>query len=55
MGSKVNRLADTGKLNWSVEYEDVHMNIENALVSLIGDVGKKSILKIKEQILSQQI
>ena len=38
---KVNRLADTGKLNWSVEYEDVHMNIENALVSLIGDVGKK--------------
>ena len=38
---KVNKLADTGKLDWSVEYEDVHMNIENALVALIGDVGKK--------------
>ena len=38
---KVNKLADTGKLKWSVKYEDVHMNIENALVKLIGDVGKK--------------
>jgi len=38
---KVNKLADAGKLDWSVEYEDVHMNIENALVALIGDVGKK--------------
>ena len=38
---KVNKLADTGKLDWSVEYEDVHMNIENALVALIGEVGKK--------------
>tara|TARA_B100000035_G_C21003174_1_gene555939 strand:- start:302 stop:1693 length:1392 start_codon:yes stop_codon:yes gene_type:complete len=38
---KVNKLADSGKLDWSVEYEDVHMNIENALVALIGDVGKK--------------
>ena len=38
---KVNKLAETGKLKWSVKYEDVHMNIENALVKLIGDVGKK--------------
>lgn len=38
---KVNKLADSGKLDWSVEYEDVHMNIENALVAVIGDVGKK--------------
>ena len=26
---------------WSVDLEDVHMNIENALVENIGDVGKK--------------
>ena len=38
---KVNKLAESGKLKWSVKYEDVHMNIENALVKLIGDVGKK--------------
>ncbi len=38
---KVQKLAEKGKLKWSVDYEDVHMNIENALVSIIGDVGKK--------------
>jgi argininosuccinate lyase len=30
-----------GNFNWSVELEDVHMNIEAALTDLIGDVGKK--------------
>lgn len=29
------------KFEWSVELEDVHMNIESALTSRIGDVGKK--------------
>ena len=38
---KVKKLADSGKLPWSVDYEDVHMNIENALVKNIGDLGKK--------------
>ena len=38
---KVNKLAETGKLQWSIDYEDVHMNIENALAALIGDLGKK--------------
>ena len=38
---KVLALAENGKLKWSVDFEDVHMNIENALVSVIGDVGKK--------------
>ena len=38
---KVLTLAEDGKLKWSVDFEDVHMNIENALVSIIGDVGKK--------------
>ena len=29
------------KFEWSVSLEDVHMNIESALTSRIGDVGKK--------------
>ncbi|MDA0823927.1 MAG: argininosuccinate lyase [Proteobacteria bacterium] len=32
---------DQGKFEWSVALEDVHMNIERALVDRIGDVGKK--------------
>ena len=38
---KVRKLADSGKLSWSVKLEDVHMNIENSLVNIIGHVGKK--------------
>ncbi len=30
-----------GKFKWDTTLEDVHMNIETALVSRIGDVGKK--------------
>ncbi|CAE7236521.1 argH [Symbiodinium microadriaticum] len=30
-----------GQFEWSVELEDVHMNIEAALTQRIGDVGKK--------------
>ena len=30
-----------GRFTWSVKLEDVHMNIEHALVERIGDVGKK--------------
>lgn len=32
---------DDGKFQWSVVLEDVHMNIESHLTTLIGDVGKK--------------
>ena len=32
---------ESGKFKWQVELEDVHMNIEAALVKRIGDVGKK--------------
>ncbi len=32
---------DNGRFEWSVKLEDVHMNIEHALVARIGDVGKK--------------
>ena len=38
---KVNKLAETGKIKWSIQHEDVHMNVENALVGIIGDLGKK--------------
>jgi len=32
---------ENGRFEWSVALEDVHMNIERALVERIGDVGKK--------------
>ncbi len=32
---------DAGEFTWSVELEDVHMNIEAALTADIGDAGKK--------------
>ena len=38
---KLRTLANNGELPWSVELEDVHMNIESALVDLIGEDGKK--------------
>ncbi len=32
---------EAGRFLWSVEQEDVHMNIESALIEKIGDAGKK--------------
>jgi len=32
---------ERGDFSWSVALEDVHMNVESALVARIGDVGKK--------------
>lgn len=32
---------DSGQFNWSTKLEDVHMNIETALVERVGEVGKK--------------
>lgn len=32
---------ELGNFQWSIALEDVHMNIESALVSRIGEVGKK--------------
>jgi argininosuccinate lyase len=32
---------EAGRFQWRVELEDVHMNIETALVERIGDAGKK--------------
>jgi argininosuccinate lyase len=32
---------ESGKFEWKIELEDVHMNIESRLTELIGDAGKK--------------
>ena len=32
---------DKGSFNWNVQLEDVHMNIELALIDKLGDLGKK--------------
>lgn len=32
---------EQGQFNWSIAQEDVHMNIEARLITLIGEVGKK--------------
>jgi len=32
---------DAGGFNWSLDLEDVHLNIEKRLVELIGDAGKR--------------
>ena len=33
--------AEQGRIHWSVELEDIHMNIEACLTDRIGDAGKK--------------
>tara|TARA_B100001057_G_scaffold210479_1_gene211011 strand:- start:370 stop:1761 length:1392 start_codon:yes stop_codon:yes gene_type:complete len=38
---KVRDKYDNGKLSLSIKYEDVHMNIEQALIKEIGEAGKK--------------
>ncbi len=38
---KIQTAVKKGKFPWSYELEDVHMNIENHLTKIIGDVGKK--------------
>ena len=38
---QIEQRIDSGAFEWSVELEDVHMNIESALTAAIGDAGKK--------------
>ena len=38
---KIERLILDNKFNFSKEYEDIHLNIENYLIKSIGEVGKK--------------
>ena len=39
--SEISEQIQSGNFHWSVALEDVHMNIENALINRIGEVGKK--------------
>jgi argininosuccinate lyase len=39
--AEIGREIDEGRFEWSVEREDVHMNIEARLTALIGEAGKK--------------
>jgi argininosuccinate lyase len=39
--SQVKSEIHDGEFNWSLDYEDVHLNIEYRLTELIGDAGKK--------------
>lgn len=38
---RVGQRIDQGQFEWSIALEDVHMNVERALVDDIGEVGKK--------------
>ena len=39
--SQIKEEIQQGKFEWSVDLEDVHLNIEKRLTTLIGDAGKK--------------
>src|SRR3954466_5417748 len=39
--AQVRREIESGKFKWSVDDEDVHLNIERRLTALIGEAGKK--------------
>ena len=38
---KIQDEIETGKVEWSIKQEDIHMNIESRLTNLIGITGKK--------------
>ena len=38
---QVKKKYDDGRLSLSIKYEDVHMNIEQALTKEVGELGKK--------------
>ncbi|HEY6721994.1 MAG TPA: argininosuccinate lyase [Burkholderiales bacterium] len=39
--SRISREIETGKFRWSLEAEDVHMNLERRLIGLAGEAGKR--------------
>ncbi|MFZ1908294.1 MAG: argininosuccinate lyase, partial [Burkholderiales bacterium] len=39
--AKVRREIESGAFEWSLEAEDVHLNIERRLTALVGDAGKR--------------
>ncbi len=38
---KIQEKIDSGKFKWNIQNEDVHLNIENELIKLVGEVGGK--------------
>jgi argininosuccinate lyase len=38
---EIHKEIDDGKFDWRIDREDVHMNVESRLITLIGDAGKK--------------
>jgi argininosuccinate lyase len=39
--ARIGREIDSGRFRWSIEAEDVHLNIERRLTALVGDAGKR--------------
>jgi argininosuccinate lyase len=39
--SRISREIESGKFRWSLNAEDVHLNIERRLIALIGEAGKR--------------
>ena len=39
--AQVRREIDSGTFEWSIDAEDVHLNIERRLIALVGDPGKR--------------
>lgn len=38
---EIEKRIDDGKFNWRADREDVHMNVEAALIELVGEPAKK--------------
>jgi argininosuccinate lyase len=39
--ARIGREIDSGRFRWSIDAEDVHLNIERRLTALVGDAGKR--------------
>jgi argininosuccinate lyase len=39
--SRISREIEAGKFRWSIDAEDVHLNIESRLIELVGEAGKR--------------
>jgi argininosuccinate lyase len=39
--AQIRREVESGRFDWSLEAEDVHLNIEKRLTALVGDAGKR--------------
>src|SRR3546814_19981253 len=39
--ARISKEIDNGDFRWSLDFEDVHLNIEKRLVELVGDAGKR--------------